>query len=46
LPKTALLLPVVIGATYLWLAMRYWFRIPAIGIALATLCFTAAWLAY
>jgi hypothetical protein len=46
LPKSALLLPAAIGAIYLWLAVRYWFRIPAIGIALATLCFTAAWLAY
>ena len=46
LSKAALLLPVAIGAVYLWLAIRYWFRIPAIGIALATLCFAAAWLAY
>ena len=46
LPKAALLLPVAIGALYLWLAIRYWFRIPAIGIALGTLCLAAAWLAY
>jgi hypothetical protein len=46
LPKAALLLPVAIGVVYLWLAIRYWFRIPAIGIALATLCLAAAWLAY
>jgi hypothetical protein len=46
LPKAALLLPVAIGLAYLWLAIRYWFRIPAIGIALGTLCFAAAWLAY
>jgi hypothetical protein len=46
LPKAALLLPVAIGVVYLWLAIHYWFRIPAIGIALGTLCFAAAWLAY
>jgi hypothetical protein len=46
LPKSALLLPVVIGAVYLWLALRYWFRVPAIGIALGTVCFTVAWLLY
>ncbi len=46
LPRAALLLPVVIGAIYLWLAIRYWFRVPAIGIALGTLCFAAAWAAY
>jgi hypothetical protein len=46
LPRAALLLPVVIGAAYFWLAVRYWFQIPAIGIALGTLCFVAAWIAY
>jgi hypothetical protein len=46
LPRPALLLPAVIGGIYLWLAVRYWFRIPAIGIALATLCFAAAWISY
>jgi hypothetical protein len=45
-PQTALLLPVVIGAIYLRLAVRYWFRVPAIGIALGSLCFAAAWVAY
>jgi hypothetical protein len=46
LPKSVLLLPVGVGSIYLWLAIRYWFRIPAVGIALATLCFMAAWIAY
>jgi hypothetical protein len=46
LPKTALLLPVVVGGVYLWLAIRYWFRIPVAGVALATLCLAAAWLLY
>lgn len=27
---------------YLWLAHRYWFRIPFTGIAIATACFVAA----
>lgn len=46
LPKSALLLPLAVGAVYLWLAIRYWFRIPAVGIALGTLCFAGAWLLY
>jgi hypothetical protein len=46
LPKPALLVPVAIAALYLVLAIRYWFRIPALGIAAATLCFLAAWLLY
>ena len=33
----------LIGCTYLFLALRYWFRIPAIGIAVGTACFAAAW---
>ena len=33
----------LIGCVYLALAMRYWFRIPAIGIAIGTGCFAAAW---
>ena len=45
-PRIVLLIPVAIGCTYLWLGVRYWFRIPVIGIAAATLCFVAAWLAY
>ncbi|EQD34310.1 conserved hypothetical protein, membrane, partial [mine drainage metagenome] len=46
LPKAALLVPVAIGATYFWLAIRYWFRVPAIVIAAATLCLTIGWLVY
>jgi hypothetical protein len=33
----------LIGCVYLVLALRYWFRIPAIGIAIGTGCFAAAW---
>ena len=46
LPKAALFLPVAIGAIYLWLAIRYWFRIPALGIAAGTACLAIGWLAY
>ena len=35
-------LPVLIGIAYLFLAKRYWFRIPFYGILLATLCFLSA----
>ena len=45
-PKGALLVPVAIGCVYLWLAVRYWFRVPAIGIAAATACLAAAWVVY
>ena len=46
LPKAILVLPVLVGGIYLWLAIRYWFRIPALGIAVGTLCLAAAWLLY
>jgi hypothetical protein len=46
LPKAAVLVPVAIGATYLWLAIRYWFRVPAIVITAGTLCLTIGWLVY
>jgi len=36
------LLPVVVGLSYLALARKYWFRIPFVGILLATLCFVGA----
>jgi len=33
----------LIGCVYLTLALRYWFRTPAIGVAIGTGCFAAAW---
>ena len=45
-PNSTLLIPVAIGCLYLWLAIRYWFRIPVIGIALGTLCLAVGWLVY
>ncbi len=32
-----------IGCVYLVLGLRYWFRTPAIGVAIGTACFAAAW---
>ena len=46
LPKSALLVPVAIGAIYSLLAVRYWFRAPAIGTAAGTLCFIVGWWVY
>ena len=34
----------LMGCLYLVLALLYWFRIPAIGVALGTGCFAAAWI--
>ena len=33
----------LIGCVYLLLALLYWFRVPAIGVAIGTSCFAAAW---
>jgi hypothetical protein len=33
----------LIGCVYLALALLYWFRAPAIGVAIGTGCFAAAW---
>jgi hypothetical protein len=45
-PRGLLLLPPAIGSIYVLLAVRYWFRIPAAGTALGTLCFAVAWALY
>ena len=34
----------LIGCLYSVLALLYWFRIPAIGVAIGTSCFAAAWI--
>ena len=34
----------LIGCLYLVLALLYWFRTPAIGVAVGTSCFAAAWI--
>jgi hypothetical protein len=46
LPKAALLVPVAIGVTYVLLAILYWFRNAAIGVAAGTLCLVIGWLLY
>ena len=33
----------LIGSVYLVLCLLFWFRIPAIGVAIGTGCFAAAW---
>jgi hypothetical protein len=40
--KSFALLGVATCAAYLWLAHAYWFRIPFIGVAIATACFAVA----
>jgi hypothetical protein len=36
-------LSVIIAASYLWMAVRYWFRIPVIGITVSLVAFSASW---
>jgi hypothetical protein len=43
LPAWVLPALILIGCLYLVLALRYWFRIPAIGVAIGTGCLIAAW---
>lgn len=45
-PQWVLLLFTVISALYLVMAIRYWFRIPVGGTAIATACCLVAWLMY
>jgi hypothetical protein len=42
-PKALLLLPAAIGCLYLLLAIRYWFRVPMIAIAVSTALLLAGW---
>jgi hypothetical protein len=46
LPKATLLIPVLVGAIYLLLALRFWFRVPAVGIAIGTGFLFMGWLSY
>jgi hypothetical protein len=45
-PKHALVMPVLFGAILFWLAVRYWFKAPAIGIAIGTILLASGWLVY
>lgn len=44
LPPLAFALFAAFSGLYLVVGLRYWFRIPTTGIAVATACFLAAWL--
>ena len=44
--RSVLAIPVVIGLIYFLLSVRFWFYAPAVGSAVATACFMAAWLSY
>jgi len=46
LPKATLLIPVLVGVIYLLLALRFWFRVPAVGIAIGTGFLFVGWLSY
>ncbi len=43
-PRFILLLPLGVTLVYLALSIRYWFRTPTAGIALAAACIAAAWM--
>jgi len=45
-PPWVLLLLTGFSGVYLLLALRYWFRIPVLGTALATTCLALAWVIY
>jgi hypothetical protein len=44
--RGVLAIPVVVGLVYFLLSVRFWFYAPAIGSAVATACFAAAWWSY
>jgi hypothetical protein len=46
IPAWVLLVLVVISFIYLGLSVLYWFRIPTLGIAVASLCLLVGWLMY
>ena len=46
LPGTTLLIPVLVGVIYLLLAIRFWFRVPAVGIAIGTGFLFIGWMLY
>jgi len=46
LPPWVLLGLAAVSACYLLMALKYWFRIPVVGTAIATACLALAWLIY
>jgi hypothetical protein len=45
-PRAALLIPELVGVIYLLLAIRFWFRTPAVAIAIGTGILFLAWVLY
>jgi hypothetical protein len=45
-PKAALLIPVLVGGIYLLVAIRFWFRTPAVGIVIGTGLLFLGWVFY
>ncbi len=45
-PKVTLLILVLVGVIYFLLAVRFWFRVPAIGIAIGTGFLLMGWVLY
>jgi hypothetical protein len=46
LPKATLLIPVLVGVIYFLLAIRFWFRVPAVAIAIGTGFLIMGWVLY
>lgn len=46
LPKATLLIPVLVGLIYFMLAIRFWFRVPAVGIGIGTGFLIMGWVLY
>ena len=46
LPKAGLLIPVLVGIIYFLLAIRFWFRVPALGAAIGTGFLFVGWVLY
>jgi len=44
--RQSLVFLAIVSLIYLVLAIRFWFYVPATGIAIATACLLAAWLAW
>ena len=42
-PRLTLFVPILISGIYLFLSLRYWFRIPSFFLAVGTACFIGAW---
>lgn len=46
LPRATLLIPVLVGVIYFLLAIRFWFSVPAAGVAAATGLLFLGWALY